>query len=170
MSKNVLLISVQAIKDRTGVHKNLDESLIAPEIKTAQDTRIEPALGSSLFRALQQGVEANNLSAAMQTLLNDYVTDALVWFTVAALPLTSSYQFFTQGVTRGRSDDSELPSMSDMVRLVEKYENRGEFYRERLIRYLLTNRADFPDYDADGCGETAPAKRGYSVPIWLGDD
>jgi len=49
MSKNTLFISVQSIKDRTGLHANVDEKLVLPEIKTAQDMYILPALGSALY-------------------------------------------------------------------------------------------------------------------------
>ncbi len=37
MSLNTLFISVQNIKDRSGLHANVDEKLVLPEIKTAQD-------------------------------------------------------------------------------------------------------------------------------------
>ncbi len=47
MSLNVLFISVDTIKDRTGLHNNVDEKLILPEIKAAQDIYILPALSVS---------------------------------------------------------------------------------------------------------------------------
>ena len=45
MSANILFISVESIKDRSGLHGNVDEKLILPEIKTCQDMYILPALG-----------------------------------------------------------------------------------------------------------------------------
>jgi hypothetical protein len=63
MSKNILFISVQSIKDRTGLHANVDEKLVLPEIKTAQDMYILPALGSALYNRLEAGVDSNNLTA-----------------------------------------------------------------------------------------------------------
>ncbi len=49
MSLNTLFISVQNIKDRSGLHANVDEKLVLPEIKTAQDMFILPALGSAYY-------------------------------------------------------------------------------------------------------------------------
>ena len=63
MSLNTLFISVQNIKDRSGLHANVDEKLVLPEIKTAQDIFILPALGSALYNRLQAGITANDLNA-----------------------------------------------------------------------------------------------------------
>ena len=57
MSANILFISVETIKDRSGLHNNVDEKLILPEIKTCQDMYILPALGTSLYERLQDGVD-----------------------------------------------------------------------------------------------------------------
>ena len=52
MSKNVLLMSAQILKDRTAVHTNIDDKLLFPEIKAAQDMYIHPLLGSPLFNKI----------------------------------------------------------------------------------------------------------------------
>ena len=83
MSLNTLFISVQSIKDRTGLHANVDEKLVLPEIKTAQDMYIMPSLGSTLYNRLQAGINASNLNANEQALLNNYVTDCLVYYVMS---------------------------------------------------------------------------------------
>jgi hypothetical protein len=62
MSRNILFISVQTIKDRTGLHANTDDKLINPEILTAQDMYILPALGSALYDRLQDGIMNQDLT------------------------------------------------------------------------------------------------------------
>ena len=52
MSKNILMLSVALLKERTAIHDNIDEKLIYPEIKAAQDMFILPVLGSALFNKL----------------------------------------------------------------------------------------------------------------------
>lgn len=169
MSRNTLLISPQTVKDRSVVHKNVDDSLIYPEIKIAQDMKIVEALGTNLLERLQDGIDNNDLTPDETTLLNDYVVDCMVQFTLAGLPVGSSYQFFTKGVLRRSNENSELPSMSDMLSVAAQYDNRGEFYRQRLINYLNTNCSLFPQYTACG-NDINPNSSGYSVSCWLGDD
>ena len=173
MSKNTLLISVQTVKDKSPVHKNMDDSLIFPEIKVAQDQNIVNAIGQCLMDRLQEGIENNDLTADENTLIDDYIADALVQFTLAGLPLTSMYQFFTKGVLSRTAENAQLPTLNDMIELSQRYQNRAQWYRERLINYLKDNREVFPLYDdcGGGCGnDIKPEDSGYSVCMWLGDD
>jgi len=62
MSKNILFITEQTFKDRTGASNNIDGKQLFPMIKVAGDIYIQPALGSALYKRLQSGVDANNLS------------------------------------------------------------------------------------------------------------
>jgi hypothetical protein len=172
MSQNILLISVDTVKERSGVHTNVDDKLIQHEIKAAQDTKIEEALGTALFKRLQAGIAAKAagatdglLTADEEVLLADYVVDALVWFTVAALPITATFQIYTKGVEQKTSDNTVAPGMRDLQTLANLYENRAEYYRERLIRYLSKSGALYPLYGSCGGGGGVEAGRsGYSLP------
>lgn len=173
MSKNTLLISVQTIKDKSPVHKNMDDTLIFPEIKIAQDQHIVSAIGQCLMDRLQEGIENSDLTADEEALIDNYIADALVQFTLAGLPLTSMYQFFTKGVLSRTADNTQLPTLNDMIELSQRYQNRAQWYRERLINYLKDNKELYPLYDecGDSCGnDIKPEDSGYSVCMWLGDD
>jgi len=63
MSANTLFISPALIKARTGISEAIDDKQLKPQIKVAQDMYIQPALGSTFYLALQNGVENNNLTA-----------------------------------------------------------------------------------------------------------
>jgi hypothetical protein len=175
MSQNILLISVDTVKERSGVHTNVDDKLIQHEIKAAQDTRIEEALGTALFKRLQAGIAAKATGATdglltvdEELLLNNYIIDALVWFTVAALPVTATFQIYTKGVEQKTSDNTMAPGMRDLQALSDIYENRAEYYRERLIRYLSKSGGLYPLYGSCGNGDDVEAGRsGFSLPCSL---
>ena len=171
MSKNTLFISVQSIKDRTGLHANVDEKLVLPEIKTAQDMYILPALGSALYAELQTAVEANSFTNLQTTLLDDYIVDCLIYFVMAELPQGLSYQFYNKGLIRKTGENQESPSMQDMIDIANRYQARAEFYKQRLIKYLKQNNALYPNYLNFGSGidSIKPDNEGYTVSMWLGD-
>jgi hypothetical protein len=171
MSKNILFISVQSIKDRTGLHANVDEKLVLPEIKTSQDMYILPALGSALYNRLETGVDSNNLTANELTLINDYLVDCLIYYVMAELPMGLSYQFYNKGLLRKSGDNTENPSMQDMIDVANRYRARAEFYKERMIKYLKENQQLYFEYLNFGSGIDAirPENNGYSASIWLGD-
>ena len=136
MSANTLFISVQSIKDRTGLHANVDDKLVLPEIKTAQDMYILPALGSNLYDTLQTHIVGNTLTANEVILLDSYLVDCLVYFVMSELPMGLSYQFYNKGLLRKSGENTENPSMQDLIDVANRYRARAEFYRQRMIKYL----------------------------------
>jgi hypothetical protein len=171
MSLNILFISVQSIKDRTGLHANVDEKLVLPEIKTAQDMYILPALGSTLYNKLQSAISGSTLIANEQGLLDNYVTDCLIYYVMSELPMGLSYQFYNKGLLRKSGDNTENPSMQDMIDVANRYRTRAEFYKQRLIKYLRQNNAIFPEYlnFTSGIDTIVPDLEGYTSSLYLED-
>lgn len=172
MSLNTLFISVQSIKDRTGLHANVDEKLVLPEIKTAQDMYILPALGSTLYNRLQAGITASNLTANEVILLNNYIADCLIYYVMSELPMGLSYQFYNKGLIRKTGENQESPSMQDMIDVANRYRTRAEFYKQRLIKYLRQNNTLYPDYlnFTGGIDTIIPDLEGYTTSLYLDDD
>lgn len=172
MSLNILFISADTIKERSGLHYNVDEKLIKPEIKTSQDMYILPALGSALYNRLQSGIECNNLTCDEKTLLDDYIADTLVNYVLSELPQGLSFQFYNKGLIRKSSDNTDVPSMQDLIDIANRYKARAEFYKQRLIKYLKQNQVLYPLYLNFGSGIDAihPDNDAYRASIWLGDD
>lgn len=172
MSLNILFISSDTIKERSGLHYNVDEKLIKPEIKTSQDMYILPALGSALYNRLQDGISCNNLTCDEKTLLDDYVADTLVNYVLSELPQGLSFQFYNKGLVRKSSDNTDIPSMQDLIDIANRYRARAEFYKQRLIKYLKQNQTLYPLYLNFGAGIDAiqPDNDAYRASIWLGDD
>jgi hypothetical protein len=172
--KNTLFIGATAIKERTAVHSNIDDKSILPEIKTAQDMYILPALGTALYTRLQDGIVANNLTANESALLDDYVTDTLVYYVLSELPVGLSFQFYNKGLVRKTSDNSDQPNMQDLIDVANRYRSRAEFYKQRMIKYLqeVSTSNLFPEYINPGSGIDTmyPERDGYQSSIFLGDE
>ena len=62
MSKNILFITEQLFKERTGASNAIDGKQLRPMIKVAQDIHIQPVLGSTLYLRLQDGIDDNDLN------------------------------------------------------------------------------------------------------------
>lgn len=175
MSLNTLLMSDEMIKERTAIHGNIDPKLIYPDIKVAQDMYILPVIGTALYDRLQTQVNAGSWVGYTnyKTLLDNYIIDALMYHTLAELPTTLSYQLWNKGVVRKQGENTELPSMSDLVDISNKYRDRGQWYANRLRLYLVQNAPTmFPEYLLPGTGidTVVPDRNGFSMPIYLGED
>lgn len=171
MSKNILFITETLFKERTGASNAIDGKQLFPMIKVAQDMYIMPTLGSALYNRLQNGIENDNLIAAEVELLNDYVTDTLIWYTMSMLPMVMGFQLFSKGFLQKTSEESSAPSRSDLELIENKYKSMAEYYNTRMIRYLQENYADFYEYINTGTGwdVVLPENKAYTCPIYLGD-
>lgn len=177
MSLNTLLISDEVIKDRTSVHGNIDPKFIYPDIKVAQDMYILPILGTALYDKLQLLINNGTLSANTdyKTLLDNYIIDSLMYYTLAELPTTLSYQLWNKGVVRKQGENTDLPSMSELVDISNKYRERGQYYAKRLRAFLIHESGvnnKYPEYIQPGSRYDTinPAVNDYSISVYLGDE
>lgn len=173
MSKNVLLISADILKERTGVHDNIDEKLLFPEIKTCQDMYIHPILGTALYDKIVSDVNASGTTTGeYKILLDDYIIDALCYYTLSELPAGISYQFWNKGVVRKVGDNTELPQMSDLIDISNHYRKKAEFYGERLTLYLrrISSTTILPEYLNPGSNidTIQPEVSAFTLPVYLG--
>ena len=176
MSLNTLFISATILKERTGVHDNIDEKLLFPEIKTSQDMYIHPLLGTALYDKLQLEVNASGIwqpaAADYKALLDNFITDALCYYTLSELPAGISYQFWNKGVVRKVGDNTELPDMSTLIDISNHYRRKAEFYGERLALHLKQNASStyLPEYLQPGSGadDIQPEVSAFTLPVYLG--
>ena len=173
MSKNVLLISAEILKDRTAMHTNIDEKLIFPTIKVCQDMFIHPLLGSSLYNKIVTEVEAGTITGDYKTLLDDYIIDCLMWYVMSLSVSDSTWQIWNKGVVRKTGDNTDLPDAETMEGLRNEYRVRAEWYGQRLKNYLIATSTTtvLPEYfngntDSD---DIVPTDRAFTMPIFLGD-
>jgi len=178
MSLNILLISDTMIKERTAVHGNIDPKLIYPDIKVAQDMYILPILGTALYDKLQSiindgTITTNPVNINYKNLIDKFLVDALIYYTLSELPTTISYQFWNKGIVRKQGDNTELPSMSELIDISNKYKNRAEFYANRLSKWIIQNaNTMFPEYlrPGNGIDTINPTDRPFTTGIYLGDN
>ena len=173
--KNICFINVNTIKERSALHTNVDDKLIRPQILTCQDMYLLPALGTALYNRLQDGIENNNLNADEVDLLDNFITNPLVYYTLSELPVGLSYQFYNKGLVRKNSENTETPQMQDLIDVASRYRTRAEFYTQRLIKHLkqVSSTSDkFQEYVNYGTGVDIikPERDAYQASIWLGDD
>ena len=146
MSKNILFISRNDLIKRSVINGNIDPERIMPHVKTAQDKYIMILLGSVLYNKLQSDITAGTLSGDYKTLVDDFITDCLVHYTmVEALPFLA-YNVANGGIQKHVSEQGEAPSKNEIDYLLTKELQTAQFYSERLVRHLIAYNANYPEY------------------------
>jgi hypothetical protein len=171
MSKNVLFISEQTLKDRSLLQDNVDPKLIKPTIKHCQDMFLEPILGTGLYRELQDQITANSVSVLNAKLLDLYITDTLCWYVASEMVMSLGYKLTNKNVLRKTSENSETSSLNDLFSLMEYYKNKAEWYAQRTTDYLIEYITDYPLYNNAGSGVDIiqPNGTSFQSSIYLGE-
>jgi hypothetical protein len=135
----VLFISENKLKDSTAITGNVDVEFILPYLKVAQKKHIERVLGTDLFEKLQSDISGSTLSGVYQTLVDNYIQDALVhWAFFECIPFLR-YKVMNNNIVQ----------------------KTAEFYTERLIDYIKNNTASYPEYSTNTGADVSPSKNAF---------
>jgi len=164
----VLFISEDKLKRSTTINGNVDVELLRPYMKVAQDLHVWTKLGSQLYNDLQTKITAGSLNADETTLINDYIQDALVhWTLYEAVPFLG-YKIMNKDIVRQTSETSTTATLEELNFLRNTVLNTAEWYTERLIDYLCENSTLFPKYNTNKGADLRPSKNNYNGGMNIG--
>ena len=144
-----LFINRNDIIKNTPLQGAIDADALLPFVRTAQDKYLKNLLGTILFDYLQAQIIANNvdnLSVYYQDLLDDYVKNALMWYSCVEYIPFSSVQFKSNGSVKQQSEQGTAPSKIEIDYLLNKALNNADYYALRLQNYLIAYSNNIPQY------------------------
>lgn len=141
-----LFIKAVDLKRGTIIDGSLDEDIIIPFIDNAQVMNIQPYLGSKLFNRLSAGIVAGDLTTDEEFLIDNYIQDSLIFFTVADYLPFSGFKIQAGGTYAHTSDNAILATPNELDKLAVKYLERAHIFASRLVEYLCANSELFPLY------------------------
>jgi len=145
---NTLFISETKLKQFTDINNNVDTELIKNAVRESQDIEIQRILGTRLYKALIDGIINNTLTNDETTLLNDYIADALTYwsyyYALDAIYIRPRNNGLLKATGGENSEAADL-TLYDRKRKVVK--SKADWYSELLATYLVENRDLFPELD-----------------------
>lgn len=171
MSTQILLISEQYLKEHTTITLNVDPKLLIPAIYDAQQLKIRPILGSSLFNEICNQVSASTLTSLNATLLNDYIQIATAKWTLHTVYPQLLYKIMNKSVVEKRSENSDSVDLKTLQWLMAHASNIAEQYSENLRLYLIQNTTSYPLYQNPGTGADVirPSNKTWAQGMYLGN-
>ena len=162
MANLILFISPAKLKKETALGGSVDDEILQPYIRLAQEMHILPAIGQSLYNDLSAKVAAGTITGNDETLMESYIAPALVQLAFSeALPFIR-VRIVNNGVTIMDSEQSTAATYGDMKPLMNRSKDLGLFHIERLMEYLDNNQSTFTALDAEGPGELCRTRRNYT--------
>jgi hypothetical protein len=144
-----LLIATAELKTYSNISGSMDSDKFIQYIAIAQDIHIQRILGTDLLEKLQSDVGASSLAGAYLTLVQDWVTPALIhWALVEALPMMT-VTVDNGGAFRFAPENAQPLQKEEVDALVKQEEAFATYYEKRLIDYLCNNTSSFSEYTSN---------------------
>ena len=171
--REVFLISEATLKSNSVINNNVDSSYILPAISFAQDSGLQPLIGTQLYKKLQNLIADGDIQkeefSEYKLLLDEYITPYLINKVTADIQLPLAYKLRNQGVVQNVNENTIQTPMKDAQYLIEFYENRAKFYANRLSDFLIANSTNYPEYNSvNSCADMPSDKHAYKTNIYLG--
>ena len=168
------LLSVENLKKLGLIHQNTDTKILAVAIRRSQDIHVQPALGTPLYKALLLRVQNNTWSPTYLTLMNDYVVPCLVAYVDYRCALLLNEKLTNKSVGRVNDENISANNTPDTYVLRDQLLKDAQFYKERLVGFLMDDNGDnYPEY-IDCCGSPSMCHEkvtkdntGYSPLNWI---
>ena len=127
----------------------IDADALLPFVRVPQDKYIKNLIGTVLFDYLQDQIIANTVSSLTvyyQDLLDDYIKNALIWYSCVEYIPFSSVQFKSNGAVKQQSEQGVAPTKTEIDYLKQIAQTNADYYALRLQNYLIAYSANIPQY------------------------
>lgn len=143
------LISPARLKEASELHSNVDDKIIKVAIQSAQDMEIEQVLGTDLMNKLKSlmptAIDSGG-NAAYKTLLNDYLENCLIYYTLEHIMSLISTKMLNKGAMKREAEEAQPLSNAEREDRKREHKRKAEFYADKMMRYLITYQSSYPEY------------------------
>ena len=147
MSK-ALFVTRHDISVFTAANGNIDNDKLLPFINQAQDIHIQNYLGTDLYNKIQAEIVAGTLVDPYLALLNDYIKDMLLHWSMVEYLRYAGVNIANGGIYTKNPENSTALTKEHVDSLIEKSRTTAQFYTNRFIDYMQSGIApsNFPEY------------------------
>jgi hypothetical protein len=164
----VYFISTTYLRQNTPIEDSVDDDKILPYIVQAQQTMLQEGIGETGMNALNTAVQNNTLTPDEQAFMRNYV-----------MPLVAQYSFYlmfpflnwkstNKAVSKESSEFSTPADLDEIKYLRSSILDMAEFYKRRMVKYLLDHPAMFIWYsNPDALDNLPKTAQSYFTGIYM---
>jgi len=154
------LISIEYLKASSLVDWNVTPEKILPYIIEAQELKLEPLIGTKLYRKLQE----NSLTFEYELLLDKYVMKYLLHQALSSYLKVAAYNVQQGGIYRHNPTDADPVEHFEISLLVKNEQYKSDEYSKRMVNFLKKYPTYYPEY-LECVGDGIAARRGKRVIV-----
>lgn len=166
---NILLISEDTLKTHSSLNKNVWADNLSSVIKATQDVDLQRILGPCLYKKVLELVNdggiRNTKYSIYKTLLDEYITDYLIYQTLVNLIPEISTKITNMGLVVSNDEHVQNVSQSEREIVVAQYQKYADAYCKMMQDFLKDNRKEFPELN---CCDEAELNSSATTSLFLG--
>ena len=151
------------------LNDNVDDSYIRSATIIAQQELLE-MIGDTLFNKLSEMVDNDIIEGTpYQKLLDDFIVPYLEFKVMGELCVTTSLKIGNIGLYQNFDQNANSTELPTVKYISTHYEQKAEFYRNRLIKYLNKNLDIYPEFRCNCENLSGPSdNKIVKCGLWLG--
>ena len=156
------LVDIDTLKEYSYIQSNVNTETLTITLKRVQDRYIEPAVGSSLYKRLLQGVKEDDLTADELELMERVLNVIYVGCDIKSAT-HQNWKIRNKSVGTGNDEHVNANSLNESNNLIDELKKDLAIYKNKLIGYLKDNKSKFPLYKCSSNSEDInPESKGNS--------
>ena len=165
---DILLITEQSIKNITNISDNMAGKLLLTAIRESQEINLREILGDALLDELKRQVAENDVRETYNQLILQ-CQYFLAYQSCANICMITSVKIDNAGLQRVSDEKMEPLPVSEVNQIHDYYQQKADFYCERLQNFLLQHKEDYPQLTTRQCNSiNANLYSSASCGIFLG--
>ena len=159
---------------RSVVDSNVEYDKLVPVINLVQRKYVKRTLGTDLYNALDTHIlafinSATAIPAAYKYLLDEFINEMIVYYTLMESSPTFKYRYTNRGLVSKEGDGTSTISTSDLDFMMGIMKSNAEMFQFELIKYIQVNATSYPEYGTNITNGIYPENESYDTDVFLGD-
>lgn len=150
----ILLTSEKFVKDVSNISDNVAGKYLLPSMREAQEIGLRAIIGEALLTRLKEMVADGSISAPENDAYKDLLDRAqyfLAYQTIVEVCGKVSYKIGNFGVAKSNDENLQVATADEIARTEYYYQSKADFHMADLQRWILRNRAAFPELSECCC-------------------
>jgi hypothetical protein len=164
----VYFISTTYLRQNTPIEDNLDDDKILPYIIQAQQTIVQEGIGETGMNALNTAVQNNTLTPDEQAFMRNYVQPLVAQYAFYLMFPFLNWKSTNKAVSKESSEFSTPADLDEIKYLRSSILDMAEFYKRRMVKYLLDHPAMFIWYsNPDALDNLPKTAQSYFTGVYM---
>ena len=170
--QDVLLTNEQYVRGITNIDNNIQSKFLLSAIRESQEINLQEIIGTRMLNKLKNLIFTCEIKDDKNIVYKSLLEECqlfLAYSTIVKLCLITSVKISNGGLQQTSDENVTVLNIEDTFTLQEHYQQKADYFAQRLQAYILNNKEDLPEICESKCNEIrATLHSAASTNIFLG--